>query len=105
MSVFLSGIKVKYKKKKDGSLKVKKIYINGRKIQPWGKYSIAVPEGIVLGSIGVSKILTNIYARQIRESHDYVWEALNERLSNSINTLSDDFTRSIDTDYTIIEKE
>ncbi len=103
MSVYLAGTTFSYKKKKDGNLSIKKIYVNGKKIKFYKKYSLSVPEGIILGSLGISKFLTKLYAKQVRQTPIYIWEALNDNIANGAG-LSNEPLEKQDNSYMILDK-
>jgi 2',3'-cyclic-nucleotide 2'-phosphodiesterase (5'-nucleotidase family) len=102
-SIYLSGVKFKYKKKKNGKLKIKKIFINGKKLKKFRKYSFGVPEGIIKGAMGISKFLTKLLTTKLKETHTYIWEDLNNRIQNKIGPMSNDVLAP-DREYVVLEK-
>lgn len=103
-SVYLTGLKFDYKRKRNGKIKIKRIYINGKKLRKFKKYSLGVPEGIVKGAMGISKILTRMLTTRIKETPIYIWDTLNSKIKNTVGMQSNIILNNKKS-YTVIEKE
>ncbi len=78
-SLYLSGVSFKYKQRGE-KLKIKNIKINGKKLKRFKLYTLAVPEGIILGALGISKTFTKLVTKDINQTPVYIWEALNDAI-------------------------
>lgn len=63
----------------DGNFRVENIKINGKSINPFRKYRMALPEGIVVGGVGISQVV-NYLLRQGNRSDVTIWEAMNQKV-------------------------
>lgn len=73
-----SGLKVIYEKSPLG-FKFKRIFVNGKKIDPFKTYLIAVSEGIVRGAEGVNSKSVAILRNPHNTGHR-IWETLEEKI-------------------------
>lgn len=63
----------------DGNFRVENIKIDGKGINPFKKYRMALPEGIVVGGVGISQVV-NYLLRQGNRSDTTIWEAMNQKV-------------------------
>jgi hypothetical protein len=84
-ALVFSGIKFSYLSTPVG-IKIKKILVNGREINPFKTYSVAITEGVVLGATGMGKI-TQAILRFPKKSPYRIWATLEEKLVSSGNNL------------------
>lgn len=75
LPLYFAGLEFELEKKSNGRNKVKNVRIDGERIRPWKKYSVAMTEGFVRGGLGISKHIT-IIMRKIWKSPHTVWEAI-----------------------------
>ncbi len=79
-----SGITMEYIKTPIG-IKIKKVLVNGKKINPLKNYTVAFTEGIIRGAEGVSKYSTSIL-RFPKKSPYRIWESIEEKLLSQAST-------------------
>jgi hypothetical protein len=84
-ALVFSGIKFTYFSTPFG-MKIKRILVNGREINPFKSYSVALTEGVVLGASGMGKI-TQAILRFPKKSPYRIWSTLEEKLISSGNSL------------------
>ena len=84
--VVFSGISLKYIKGPFG-IKIPILLINGKKINPFKDYSVALTEGVVIGAAGMSKYSSAIL-RFPKKSTYRIWSSLEEKLLKVGNTFS-----------------
>lgn len=77
-----SGITMEYKKMEFG-IKVKRILVNGKKINPYKYYSVAFTEGIIRGAAGVSPY-TKAILRNPKDTKFKIWSTLEEKMGQSV---------------------
>ena len=64
----------------DGDFDVVNIKVGGEKIKPYRKYRIAMPEGIVVGGLGISGSVNQLL-RNIAKTDMTVWDAVANKVS------------------------
>lgn len=74
----MSGVEAEYIKTPIG-IKIKKILINGKKINPFKLYKVAFTEGIVRGAEGISPY-TTLLLRSPKNTHLKIWSVLENNL-------------------------
>ncbi len=94
LGVHLAGMSFDLLPNKNGNLKVKNILINGEKVKPFKMYHVALPEGIVRGGEGISK-LARYVLRQIYKTPHTVWETLMAHMTK-LGTIKADYSGSSD---------
>jgi 2',3'-cyclic-nucleotide 2'-phosphodiesterase (5'-nucleotidase family) len=78
--LYMSGVTFDVKKGVFGNLVAKNIRVKGDKLRFDRNYTLAVPEGIVRGSLGISKLITLILKNNQKSSMT-IWDALEEKLT------------------------
>lgn len=63
----------------DGEFRIENIKINGKGINPFRKYRVALPEGIVVGGLGISTVV-NYLLRQVSKTEVSLWESMNQKV-------------------------
>lgn len=63
----------------DGEFRIENIKINGKGINPFRKYRVALPEGVVIGGLGISTVV-NYLLRQISKTEVTLWESVSEKV-------------------------
>lgn len=73
-----SGISLKYIKTPLG-IKIRQILVNGKKLNPFKTYSVALTEGVIKGAAGISHY-TSAILRSPKKSPYRIWSTLEEKL-------------------------
>ena len=81
-----SGITMEYIKTPVG-IKVKKVLVNGQKLNPFKMYTVAFTEGIVRGAAGVSKY-TSALLRYPRKTPNKIWNTIEDKLIKEKRVMS-----------------
>jgi len=63
----------------DANFRVENIKIDGKGINPFRKYRMALPEGIVVGGVGISQVV-NYLLRHGNRSKATIWDAMNQKV-------------------------
>ena len=78
----------------DGKLaKVKNIKINGRPLKPWNRYRVVIPEGVVKGGLGLSRLLHHLMGPMTKHSTAMI-EAMEQKVS-SLGTITKEYEDEI----------
>lgn len=80
-----SGLSMDFKKTEYG-IKIKRILVNGKKINPFKYYTVAFTEGIVRGAQGVSPYTLAIL-RNPKNTKHRIWNMLEEKVSKRVSNL------------------
>jgi 2',3'-cyclic-nucleotide 2'-phosphodiesterase (5'-nucleotidase family) len=72
----------------DGKFRISNIRIKGEAIQPFKRYRLALNEGIVVGGLGISKVVKYLL-RKMSRSDKTVWQALIDKVKR-IGTITND---------------
>ncbi|MEK6623542.1 MAG: 5'-nucleotidase C-terminal domain-containing protein [Bdellovibrionota bacterium] len=88
-SVILSGVKFRVEVNKKGKKKIKDITIGGEPIRLFKKYSVAFPEGVIKGGLGMIGILIDLI-HSVNRSEITVWDALEAKVKR-LGTIREDY--------------
>jgi 5'-nucleotidase/UDP-sugar diphosphatase len=94
--VVISGMKMEYDRGPLG-FKIRKITINGKKVNPFKTYTVAFTEGIVKGATGIDP-RTVAVLRNPKNTDFKIWAALEDRIVNRPESLA----KISDEDHTVV---
>jgi 5'-nucleotidase / UDP-sugar diphosphatase len=82
--------------------KIRNIQIKGEKIKWNRKYKMALPEGIILGGVGITK-LVKVILKNISKTNHSVWSCINKKVSKE-KVITSKYRRSNNKDLAIAMK-
>lgn len=82
---------------KRSKYKIKNLKINGKKVRPFKSYTVALPAGVVIAGLGITKIVGKIL-RSIKKKDITVWQALVNKV-RAVGTITKDYCRKGCTSY------
>lgn len=80
-----SGLKLEYGRTEHG-IKIRKLTVNGKTINPYKYYTVAFTEGIVRGAQGVSPYTTALL-RNPKNTKQKIWATLEEKVGQSVKSM------------------
>ncbi len=86
--VVLSGVKFRIEVSKKGKKKIKDIMIGGEPIQLLKKYSVAFPEGVIKGGLGIMGLLIDLL-HEVNRTEVTVWDAIEAKVRR-LGTIRDE---------------
>jgi 2',3'-cyclic-nucleotide 2'-phosphodiesterase (5'-nucleotidase family) len=78
----------------DGDFDVVNIKVNGKKIKPYRKYRVSMPEGIVVGGLGISGSVRALL-RNISKTDITVWDAISNKVKE-VGVITRDYGKNRD---------
>ncbi|HAZ13489.1 MAG: hypothetical protein A2X86_13240 [Bdellovibrionales bacterium GWA2_49_15] len=88
-AVILSGVKFRVELNKKGKKKIKDITIGGEPIKLFKKYSVAFPEGVIKGGLGIIGVLID-FIHTVTRTELSVWDALESKVKR-LGTIREDY--------------
>ncbi|HAZ13490.1 MAG: hypothetical protein A2X86_13245 [Bdellovibrionales bacterium GWA2_49_15] len=88
-AVVLSGVKFRVEINKRGKKKIKDITIGGEPIKLLKKYTVAFPEGVIKGGLGMIGVLIDIL-HTVRRTEETVWNAIESKVRR-LGTIREDY--------------
>ncbi len=78
-AVVLSGVKFRIEVDKKGKKKIKDITVNGQPLQVFKKYTVAFPEAVIKGGLGITGLLMDIL-HSIERTEICMWDAFEAKI-------------------------
>lgn len=86
----ISGVSYDLYQDSNGRFKARNVRIDGRRINPFRRYRVALPEGIVRGGQAISPY-TDWLLRHAEESPHYIVETIEDKLKSEGGRVDDDY--------------